>query len=134
MSVTVRIVDGPISLREKIDDARGAGAVLDFRGVVRPDEAGKRIVAINYEVYEPMATQQLKELAQNAIENFALASIAVTHSRGRVPVASASLHVAIHSKHRKEGLDAMAWFIDALKRDVPIWKSPVFADDERNDD
>jgi len=37
----------------------GAGALLVFDGIVRHMEDGRELAALDYEVYEPMATQQL---------------------------------------------------------------------------
>lgn len=126
MSVQTKLVSGPI--REPVPVAvRGVGAILDFRGVVRPHEDGVRIGGLHYEAYEPMATKQLDALANDALRRFQLQSVCVVHSTGKVPVGETSLYVAIASIHRGEGLEAMAWFIDGLKRDVPIWKSPYAA-------
>jgi molybdopterin synthase catalytic subunit len=36
------------------------------------------------------------------------------------------IHVA--SPHRKEGFEACAWLIDALKAQAPVWKKEVRAD------
>jgi molybdopterin synthase catalytic subunit len=36
-----------------------------------------------------------------------------------------SFRLQVASAHRAEALAAMTEFIDRLKRDVPIWKSPV---------
>ena len=41
------------------------------------------------------------------------------------------MRVTIRSTHRAEGLEAMAYFISALKKRVPIWKWAVTADGER---
>jgi molybdopterin synthase catalytic subunit len=46
-------------------------------------------------------------------------------------VGDTSLHVVIWSKHRKEGLDAMSWFISELKNSVPIWKWAILEDGSR---
>jgi len=39
-----------------------------------------------------------------------------------VPVAEASVIIAISSVHRKPAMDAVQYCIDALKASVPIWK------------
>lgn len=132
--VSVLIVDGPLAdgAPEPLPSEKAeAGARLVFEGVVRPEENGRAISALDYEVYEPMAGRELKRIAMGVCEEFGLIALACKHSRGRVPVGRASLRVEIRSRHRGEGLRAMAAFIDRLKQDVPIWKRPVYEGVER---
>jgi len=125
--VTVDILDGPLPAAAPWQPA-GAGAVLTFDGVVRPEESGRLLDALDYEAYEPMASKVLLRLATAARDEHRLAAVHVWHSRGRVPVQACSFRLRIASPHRKEALAAMDAFIDAMKRDVPIWKHPVYAD------
>ena len=106
----------------------GAGAVLVFEGVARPTEGGRAIMALEYEAYQPMASRVLGELVATARARFGLLALSVQHSVGRVPAGACSLRVVVCAAHRKEALCAVEWLIDALKRDVPIWKKAVFAD------
>ena len=101
----------------------GAGAAVAFAGLVRPLEDGRTIVALDYEIYEPMALRVLEELAREMIETHGLIGIAVEHSRGRVGVGECSFRLQIAAPHRQEALAAMAEFIDRMKRDAPIWKN-----------
>ena len=73
-----------------------------------------------------MATNSLTELARDILHKHALIAITVEHSRGEVLAGERSFRLAIHSAHRKEALAAMDEFIDRMKRDVPIWKSPIY--------
>lgn len=126
MTARATIVDGPLAPQrpDAPGDAR-AGAVLVFEGTVRADEHGTPIAALHYQTYDPMAAQELQRLAHDVAARHALVSLDAVHSRGRVAVGEVSLRVTIRSAHRAEALDAMAEFIDRLKRDVPIWKSPA---------
>ncbi len=129
MSVRVSIVDGPVVSGEPRPEAPAgrAGAVLTFEGVVREMENGRALAALEYEVYEPMATRQLILLAERAVAGHGVVGLSVVHSRGRVPVGCVSLRVVVSARHRAEGLAVLVEFVDALKRDAPIWKSPVWA-------
>ena len=102
------------------------GATVVFEGIVRTDEAGRAIRALSYEAYEPMATNSLTELARDILSKHALIAITVEHSRGEVATGQRSFRLTIDSAHRKEALAAMDEFIDRMKRDVPIWKSPIY--------
>lgn len=120
-NVTVRIVDGPLPASSPWM-AEGAGAVCCFEGVVRGEEDGRAIAGLSYQTYDPMAERQLQRLADQAMARFSLLGLRVEHSRGFVPAGGCSLRLRVASRHRKQALAAMDWFIDALKRDVPIWK------------
>ena len=102
------------------------GATLVFEGIVRANEQGRAIRALSYEAYEPMATNALTELARDILHKHALIAITVEHSRGEVLAGERSFRLTIDSAHRKEALAAMDEFIDRMKRDIPIWKSPIY--------
>ncbi len=132
MSVNVSIVAGPIQGTEDSLPLDGAGAELAFRGIVRPYEAGRPIVGLEYEAYEPMAQRLLAELCAQAIQRFGVLSIRLIHSKAFVPAGEVSLFISIRSERRSAALEAMTWLIEALKRDVPIWKRAVAERCEEN--
>jgi molybdopterin synthase catalytic subunit len=123
MSVMVRITEGPLPPRRESRPPPGAGAGVVFEGIVRADEAGRRIEALAYESYQPMAQRQMEKVARALIDRHGLIGLDVEHSVGRVPVGGCSLRLIVWAAHRREALAAAEAFIDVLKRDVPIWKS-----------
>lgn len=124
MSVHVAIVDGPLEGASPSGPwPAGAGAMVEFLGVVRATEDDRLIEALEYQAYLPMAEQELRRLAELIVETHGLIAIGVWHSRGRVPAGRASFRLVVASAHRKQALAAMDEFIDRMKRDVPIWKS-----------
>jgi molybdopterin synthase catalytic subunit len=123
--VEIHILDGPLSPAPPWPGAQ-VGARVIFEGIVRPLENDRPIVALDYEAYQPMAERQLHHLASQLLNEHHLLAIVVQHSRGRVRVGECSFRLLIASRHRKEALAAMDQFIDRLKQEVPIWKSPVF--------
>jgi len=140
MSVCTHIVDGPIgrdagvAIGDAPDHDGRAGAVIRFEGVVRrlepraPNEQDERALeALDYQTYDPMTARELHALARSVAEAHGLLSILVLHSRGRVAVGEVSFVLEVMAPHRSEALRAMGDFIDRLKREVPIWKRPVWA-------
>ncbi|MFM7810052.1 MAG: molybdenum cofactor biosynthesis protein MoaE, partial [Planctomycetota bacterium] len=119
----------------ELDAAARCGADLRFDGVVRRAEgdaaAARDLHALDYEVYEPMASRLLLGLAESIAREHGLASIVALHSRGAVPVGATSFVLRVRSPHRAEAIVAVTAFIDRLKRDVPIWKRPVWASGEQ---
>lgn len=124
MSVRASMTEGPVASASEWGG--DVGAVLVFEGVVRRMEGERELAALEYEAYEPMASRMLERIAGEVAARHGLRSIRVVHSVGVVPVGRASLRVEIESAHRGPSLAAMAEFIDLLKRDVPIWKKPVW--------
>jgi hypothetical protein len=50
------------------------------------------------------------------------------HRIGVCPVGEPSVVIAISSAHRREALEAVAFAIDSIKGNVPIWKKEFYAD------
>lgn len=87
------------------------------------------MVSLEYEAYEPMAIKSLTNICTEIREKWkAVCHIAIYHRLGLVPVKEASVIIAISSPHRKESLDAVAHAIEALKKNVPIWKKEKYSD------
>jgi molybdopterin synthase catalytic subunit len=132
MNIAVCIQDGPLPdglPAEAASVVAGqAGAVVCFEGVVRACENGRSIAALDYEIYEPMATRELRRLAEDVWRSFGLLAVSVTHSRGRVAAGQCAFRLRVVAAHRGEALRAMEVFIDRLKQDVPIWKQAVYTD------
>ncbi len=127
MSIEINISDGALGMAEAWC-IEGAGAMVCFEGKVRPVEGDQPISGLRYETYDPMAGRELRRLAEQVMGDFGLMGLRVEHSRGFVANHECSFRLCIASAHRKEALAAMDWFIDRMKRDVPIWKRPVLAD------
>ena len=129
--IKVEIMDSPIIPFASNDNQKEKGAELIFNGRVRGTEHGKRIRMLEYEQYEEMAEKELKNIAHETQNKFPIKDILCRHRIGEVKVGETSLHVSIWSKHRKEGLDAMSFFIIELKKRVPIWKWAILENGEK---
>ena len=124
-SVSVRLVEGPLAAKPRAA-VDGAGAVVAFEGVVRPEEDGRPLAALVYEAYEPMTTRELTRLAERTAAEHGLLAIAVEHSVGRVAPGETSFRLTVASPHRAEALAAVERFIVEMKRGVPLWKVAEF--------
>ena len=104
------------------------GAIVIFEGIVRNHSRGRRTLYLDYEAYEGMALEKLRELAAQARQNFAIRTLALVHRLGRLEIGESSVLIAVFSAHRAAAFDACRWLIDTLKRTVPIWKKEYFED------
>lgn len=104
------------------------GAIVIFDGIVRHHSRGRRTLYLEYEAYEEMALKQMRALAAEALERFAIRNVALVHRLGRLEIGESSVFLAVFSEHRAAAFDACRFLIDTLKRTVPIWKKEYFED------
>ncbi len=121
----ILITTDPLEPRPNLWDGV-AGASLDFWGVVRALEDGRKISGIEYETHQSMAQHQMEMIATAARSQFELEEIVLQHRIGFVPAGEASLFLRVGSGHRGASYQGSAWIVAELKQKVPIWKRPVF--------
>ncbi len=102
--------------------ATDVGGVVVFYGVVRGEEHGQPIRALDYSAYRAMAEHQFRKLLADCRQRWPVKKIRVVHRLGAVPVGEASLLVRVEASHRQEAFAAAQFIIDELKQKVPIWK------------
>jgi molybdopterin synthase catalytic subunit len=103
----------------------GMGAAAYFAGVVRGEEEGAAIQAIDYEAFEKMAWHQFELIFQEMERRWPIESVRLVHRLGVVKVGEPSLWVEVVAPHRGEAFAASRFLIDEMKRTVPIWKKAV---------
>jgi molybdopterin synthase catalytic subunit len=122
-------IDIPSVIRSVADPAAGATDV--FIGTTRNQSDGKEVIALEYDAFIPMALKELRRIVDDAKSKWRIQRISVVHRIGRVNIGEASVVIAVSSAHRSEAFEACRYVIDAIKRDVPIWKKEYFADGAR---
>ncbi|MFZ0888661.1 MAG: molybdenum cofactor biosynthesis protein MoaE [Candidatus Binataceae bacterium] len=124
----IAIVREPIDLKalEKAVADPGAGATVTFVGTTRIDNAGRRVIRLEYEAYEPMALGEMRRIAEEAGRRLRITRIAITHRIGAVEIGEVSVAIAVSAPHRGAAFDACRLAIDRLKEIVPIWKKEYF--------
>jgi molybdopterin synthase catalytic subunit len=106
------------------------GASVEFLGIVRGHEDGRPIACLEYEAYEPMAEGLIVQLIDQAKARWPLHHVDMRHRLGRVAVGEIAVLVGVRSAHREEAFAACRFLIDAIKQDVPIWKTAIRANGE----
>ena len=125
-------------VREKIDipaviesiNVPAAGGIDVFIGVTRNHSRGKKVLALEYEAYEPMALKTMSGIVDEVKGRWDIDKISIVHRIGRVEIGEASVVIAVSASHRKEAFVACRYAIDTLKKIVPIWKKEYFEDGE----
>ena len=132
MEIEIQFTDRPIAETILPPGQPGAvGAWLEFRGVVRGEENGQTICALEYEAYPEMAGREIRRLLQDISERHPCRAAKVIHRVGVIPVGETAIYVGVVSPHRGEAIALLAEFMDRLKQDVPIWKRRATADKHR---
>jgi molybdopterin synthase catalytic subunit len=97
------------------------GAVVTFAGVVRSVHAGRRVKAMTYDCFFPLAEKELKRIVAEAEKKWPV-QVSAAHRIGRLRVGDVSVFVAAASMHRSEAFEACRFTIDEIKRRLPVWK------------
>ena len=106
------------------------GAVAVFSGVVRNVSGDKEVDHLEYEAYEAMAVEKLRQVAAEARQQWPkIVEIAIVQRIGHLKVGENAVAVAVSSSHRGDGcFEACAYAINRLKEIVPIWKKETGPD------
>lgn len=108
-----------------------AGGVDIFVGTTRQWTGERETLRLEYECYPAMARAELERLLAVAQERWPVERACILHRLGVVPVAEPSVIVGVATPHRAEAFAATRFLIDALKRQVPIWKREVLSDGQK---
>lgn len=122
-----------LNIEKSIDWAMkdSAGCLSVFVGRVRPKTNKKKVKYLKYEVYETMAIEEMKKIAQKASSRWNIDRILIHHRTGIVKVGEVPVVIVVSAEHRKDAMSACRYLIDTLKSTVPIWKKEVFNDGEK---
>ncbi len=107
------------------------GAHEIFLGQVRADDIdGKIVSSIEYSAYEDMANEKAHEIRENAFEKYDLTCMHIYHSLGNVNTGEICFFVFASSGHRKNAREAVAFLVDSIKEELPIFGKEIFADSD----
>ena len=124
LTISTRPIEEAALLRQR-SMSSGMGAAVSFLGVVRSEEQGAPIAALEYESFQKMAEHQFHLLFAEMEKRWPIESVRLVHRLGVIKVNEPSLWVEVVAPHRAEAFAACQWLIDEMKRVVPIWKRRV---------
>lgn len=130
MELEIQLTNGPIAAHLPPPPVAELGAWVEFRGVVRGEEQGQPIAALDYEAYSPMAEREMRRILRELAGEYHGLAARVIHRVGLVPVGEAAIYVGVAARHRTAAFQLLARFMDRLKEDVPIWKRRAWRAEE----
>lgn len=114
------------------------GAHEIFLGQIRADmgadpgkaQSANTVTAIEYTAYKDMALERMTAIREEAFERWpAITCLHVYHSLGKIPVGQLCFMVFASAPHRQQAREAVAYVVDAVKKDLPIFGRELFDDD-----
>jgi molybdopterin synthase catalytic subunit len=127
-AVTAVPLDSHALARAVLDGARGElGAVVSFAGIVRGTNAGRRVLYLDYEAYEPLAVRAFERIEREAGDRWAGARLGIHHRTGHLEIGECSIIIVAASAHRAEAYQACRYAIERVKQIAPVWKHEYFA-------
>lgn len=114
------------------------GAHEIFLGQIRADgpvvtsseaETRQPVTAIEYTAYREMALEAMTAIREEAFVRWPeMTCLHVHHSLGIIPVGQLCFMVFASSKHRRHAREAVAYVVDRIKSELPIFGKEIFAD------
>ena len=104
------------------------GSEVIFLGITRDNNFDRNVSKLFYESYQDMAIIEIEKIIYDIFNQWQISFIKVTHRLGEVFPSELSMILSVKSKHRKEAFEASQYFVDELKKTVPIWKKEFFED------
>jgi len=100
----------------------GAGALAVFIGFVKGVVENRNVIELVYEVYEPYGSQKLRQLAYEASKRPGVLAVHVKHRKGAAKPGDITLLVAVVGESRGVAIDTLAWLLERIKHEVPVFK------------
>lgn len=129
VGITAEALDGGrvAALASVVGGPGGAnGAVVTFLGNVRVTNAGRRVLYLDYEAYEPLALRTFRQIVEETAARWPGARLAVWHRTGRLQPGETSVVIAAAAAHRGDAFAACRYGIERVKQIAPIWKREFF--------
>ncbi|WP_232849995.1 molybdopterin synthase catalytic subunit MoaE [Bowmanella yangjiangensis] len=98
------------------------GAVVHFVGLVRDNNLGRQVQALELEHYPAMTSKALSKLVDEARQRWDLGRIRLIHRVGKLSLGEQIVFVGVTSKHRGSAFAACEFLMDQLKTRAPFWK------------
>jgi molybdopterin synthase catalytic subunit len=120
----------PVDINKFLNEgfSENDGSDLIFIGRVRDSSQNKRVLYIDYDIYNEMAVKELNKITNEAKSDHNLSRVIIIHRYGRVNAGEASILILVSSPHRDSSYTASRYIIDEIKKRVPIWKKEFYND------
>jgi len=112
----------------KILSESTCGALVQFHGIVRNHNHGKKVKSLEYECFKEMAQTEGQKVIKEALEKFHVKNVYCIHRYGHLFIGDIAVWVYAQGGHRDDTFLACRFVIDEIKLRVPIWKKEYYTD------
>jgi molybdopterin synthase catalytic subunit len=128
ISVQQEDFDSAQVARQLCSGRKDTGAIVSFTGLVRDISAQQNLLAMELEHYPGMTENSLKEIAEQAQNQWDIQDLAIIHRVGQLKPSENIVLVVVISAHRREAFEACDFLMDYLKTRAPFWKKEITRD------
>ena len=125
--IVTGLPQGPVSIGS-LDWPADCGAECVFLGRTRAEQHPQygELLHLEYEMYQPMADQLLRDYARDVVRDFGARAVRIEHAQGRVGLGEASVVIQVATPHRSEAYDACRAILERIKHELPVWKHEIW--------
>ncbi len=115
---------------KSVGNIEPCGAMGIFIGFVRRLSNDKEVVRLEYEAYEPIFSEKIKEIEERLKDYPGVEGVRIFHKTGVLKPGEDIIYVVIMGRHRKDLWEPLAKSMEIVKKELPIWKKEVYSDGE----
>jgi molybdopterin synthase catalytic subunit len=108
--------------QQQTDLAGKHGATSVFVGSMRDFNEGDDVTAMQLEHYPGMTEKYLRNIAEQAMQQWSLLDVLIVHRVGAVRPNETIVLLAVWSAHRADAFAACRQLMELLKSQAPFWK------------
>jgi len=113
------------SLSKFIEKNVQSGGIVSFSGNVREQSDKGKVTALFLQAYEPLTSQGIEAVKEEANAKWPLNDIYVFHRIGNIKAGETIVFVATAAKHRRIAFEAAEFLMDYLKTQAIFWKKEI---------
>ena len=122
----LRISDDPIDagalLKAFEEKAMGAGGIVTFSGLVRPQSKAGDVQTLFLQAYPAMTEAGIEAAMSTTRQRWPVKELCVVHRTGEMKPGDTIVFVAAASAHRRAAFEAADFLMDYLKTKAVFWK------------
>jgi len=118
-----------ISLARKNPEARRAGAIVTFTGIVRGQtHNGESVDKLEMEAHTELAEKALEKISSDLREKKGVVDVLIHHLVGTFNVGEDLVYVVVLADSRERGFTTAREAVERYKKEVAVWKKEYLTD------
>ncbi len=118
-----------VSLIKAHPEAKKAGAIVTFSGVVRGyTHEGKEVERLELEAYKEEAEKVLAKISDDLRSKPGILDVLIHHLVGEFSVGEDLVYIVVAGKSRKDVFPTLIEAVERYKHEAPIWKKEYLGD------